>query len=114
MTSATAAMPDTAPAWDAYRKSRQTGSGAITAQGCGRETQVRTYLTDWLVEFKGMPGSLDAARHSIRKAISALVVDLTRSFSPKQKTHLEERLRGLRDDFMALQSRPHMAGKVCN
>ena len=75
---------------------------------------MRTYLTDWLVEFKGMPGSLDAARHSIREAISTLVVNLTRSFRPKQKAHLEERLRGLRDDFMALQSSPHMAGKVCN
>ncbi len=38
VTSATAAMPDTAPAWDAYRRTRQTGPGAATAQGVRSET----------------------------------------------------------------------------
>jgi len=113
VTSATGAMPDTAPAWDAYRKSRQQGLVQLLRKGADAN-EVRTYLTDWLVEFKGMPESLDTARHSIREAISTLVVNLTRSFRPKQKAHLEERLRGLHNDFMALQSSPHMAGKACN
>lgn len=113
VTSATAAMPDTAPAWDAYYKSRQKGLVRLLRKGAG-ETELRTYLTAWLVDFKDMSGSLKAARHSIRDAITTLMIGLSRSFSPQQKTHLEQRLRSLRDDFMALQSRPRMAGKVCN
>lgn len=111
--SAAAAMPDTAPAWDAYRNSRQQGLVQLLRKGAD-ERALRSYLTAWLVDFKDMPDRLSAARHAIRDVMGTLVVDFTKSFDPQQKQRLEQRLRGLRGDFLALQSDPQLVGTVCN
>jgi uncharacterized protein YceK len=110
---ATAAMPDTAPAWDAYRWSRQKGLLKLLRQGSD-EARLRVYLTDWLVDLRDLPTSLIKARQGIYDAIGNLVVRLDGSLSPEQKERLTQRLRGLRDDFLSLQTRPHQSGQICN
>jgi hypothetical protein len=110
---ATKAMPDTAPAWEAYRRSRQEGLLRLLRQGAS-EGEIRAYLIAWLVDQDGMPASLDQASQGIRDALADLLVRLNASFSPDQKAQFQRRLRGLRDDFLALQSRPHLAGLDCN
>ena len=109
----TKAMPDTAPAWDAYRRSRQEGLLSLLRQDA-REEEIRSYLTAWLVEHRDMPASLAQASQGIRDALTELVVRLDASFTPEQKAQFQRRLRGLRDDFLALQSRPHLTGLDCN
>lgn len=109
---ATRAMPDTAPAWEAYRRSRQEGLLRLLRQGA-REGEIRSYLIAWLVDQREMPASLGQASQGIRDALADLVVRLTASFSPEQDAQFQRRLRGLRDDFLALQSSAHLASLDC-
>ena len=109
---ATRAMPDTAPAWEAYRRSRQEGLLRLLRQGA-REGEIRSYLIAWLVDQREMPASLGQASQGIRDALADLVVRLTESFSPEQDAQFQRRLRGLRDDFLALQSSAQLASLDC-
>jgi hypothetical protein len=109
---ATRAMPDTAPAWEAYRRSRQEGLLRLLRQGA-REGEIRSYLIAWLVDQRDMPASLGQASQGIRDALADLVVRLTASFSPEQDAQFQRRLRGLRDDFLALQSSAQLASLDC-
>jgi len=109
---ATRAMPDTAPAWEAYRRSRQEGLLRLLRQGA-REGEIRSYLIAWLVDQREMPASLGQASQGIRDALADLVVRLTASFSPEQDAQFQRRLRGLRDDFLALQSSAQLASLDC-
>lgn len=108
----TQAMPDTAPAWEAYRRSRQEGLLRLLRDHAG-EAEIRAYLSAWLVDQRDMPASLAQASQGIRDALGDLVVRLDASLSPEQKARFQQRLRGLRDDFLALQSRPQLAGLDC-
>jgi hypothetical protein len=109
---ATKAMPDTAPAWEAYRRSGQEGLLRLLRQGAGAG-EIRAYLIAWLVEQRDLPASLEQASRGIRDGLADLVVRLSASFSPEQEAQFRRRLRGLRDDFLALQSRPQLAGLDC-
>jgi hypothetical protein len=110
---ATAAMPDTAAAWSTYRRTRQEGLLHLLRRG-GREDEIRAYLTAWLVDHRDLPPSLDEARHKLRDAVVDLVVRLDQSLSPEQEAQFQRRLRGLRDDFLALQPRPRLAVANCD
>jgi hypothetical protein len=110
--SATQGMPDTAPAWEAYRRSRQQGLLHLLRQGAG-EAEIRTYLYAWLVEQRDLPDSLAQSIQQMRLALADLVVRLDASFSPAQREQFLRRLRGLRDDFLALQNRPYLADLSC-
>ena len=61
-----------------------------------------------------------ARQHSPRSPLSKacdciteLVVRLGASFSAEQEALLLRRLRGLREDFLALQAKPRFAGPGC-
>lgn len=109
---ATQAMPDTAPAWEAYRRSRQEGLLRLLREDAG-QSEIRAYLSAWLVEQRDMPASLAQAGQGVRDGLVDLFVRLDASFSPEQKAQFQRRLRGLRDDFLALQSRPQLASLGC-
>jgi hypothetical protein len=111
--SAARAMPDTAPAWEAYRRSHQEGLLRLLRQGAG-EGEIRAYLTAWLADQRDLPASLAQASQGIRDALVDLVVGLGASFTADQKSQFQRRLRGLRDDFLALQAEPHLAGLICH
>jgi hypothetical protein len=109
---ATRAIPDSAPAWEAYRRSRQEGLLRLLRRGAS-EGEIRSYLIAWLVDQREMPASLNQASQGIRDALNDLLVRLNMSLSPEQEAQFQQRLRGLRDDFLALQSRPQLADLDC-
>ncbi len=108
----TRAIPDSAPAWEAYRRSRQEGLLRLLRRGAS-EGEIRSYLIAWLVDQREMPASLNQASQGIRDALNDLLVRLNMSLSPEQEAQFQQRLRGLRDDFLALQSRPQLADLDC-
>jgi hypothetical protein len=108
----TAAMPDTAMEWAAYRGVKQAGLIALLDRKAD-ETEIRRYLDEWLVEFGDLPAGLRAARGEIREGIRELFLRMDASLSAKQRAYFAERLGTIRDDFMSLQKRPHMAAVEC-
>jgi len=108
----TSAMPDTATAWTAYRSGKQADLIRLLDAKAG-EDAIRTYLDDWLVDYKDIPSPLRAARLDIRAQVVQLFVRLDGSFTSGQRAHLQNRLAGLRDDFMELQKNPRMAAVQC-
>ena len=107
------AMPDSAPAWEAYRRSRQEGLLRLLRQGASEE-KLRSYLIAWLVDQREMPASLNQASQGIRDALNDLLVRLNGSLSPEQEAQFQRRLRSLRDDFLALQSKAQLADLDCS
>jgi hypothetical protein len=108
----TAAMPDTAADWVAYRSAEQAGLIRLLDAKSG-EPEIRRYLDNWLVNYRDLPPKLRGARLEIRRQVVQLFVGLDASFNAAQKAHFEDRLKGLRDDFMDLQKRPRMAAIKC-
>jgi len=108
----TAAMPDTAPAWIAYRSAMRERLIRLLEQGA-KESEVHRFLEAWLVQHQELPPGLRRAKDQIGARISELFVRMDATFSPKQRAHFADRLATLRDDFMKLQRRPHMATAKC-
>jgi len=108
----TAAMPDTAADWVAYRSAKQAGLIRLLGAKAGT-AKIHRYLEDWLVHYRDLPPKLREARTEIRRQVVQLFVRLDGSFSAEQRAHFEDRLAGLRDDFMDLQKRPRMAAIKC-
>jgi hypothetical protein len=108
----TAAMPDTAADWVAYRSAKQAGLIRLLADRA-EEREIRRYLEDWLVSYRDLPPRLRQARLEMRRQVVSLFVRLDGSFSDAQRARFEDRLSGLRDDFMDLQRRPRMAASRC-
>lgn len=108
----TAAMPDTAADWVAYRGAKRDMLILLLERQAG-EVKIRRYLHDWLAEFTDLPPSLQRAHLSLRERIQDLFVRMDKSFSPKQRAHFAARLAGLRDDFLRLQKQPRMATVGC-
>lgn len=109
---ATASMPDTSAAWDAYRSDRQAGLIRLLDKKASEE-KIRDYLTNWLAEHRDLPRELRRAHIEIRRQVVTLFVRMDASFNATQRTHFEDRLVDLRDDFMSLQKRPRMATIQC-
>jgi hypothetical protein len=108
----TAAMPDTAAAWEAYRSEKRTQLIALLDRSAG-ERAIHAFLHRWLVEHRDMPAELQRARTAIRKQIVRLFLRMDESFSERQRTHFSGRLASLRDDFLSLQDHPRMAAVTC-
>ena len=108
----TATMPDTAEAWEGYRRSRQEGLLALVRRQADA-TEIHGYLSDWLVEHRDLPPALAEAKAGLREAITRLIVGLDQGLSPAQRTQFQRRLRGLRDDFLALGPKARPAGRGC-
>lgn len=109
----TAAMPDTAAAWIAYRSAKRERLIRLLEQRAG-ETEVHRFLEAWLVQHQDLPPGLRRAKDRIGTRISELFIRMDATFSPKQRAHFADRLATLRDDFMKLQRRPRMATVKCS
>ncbi len=105
-------MPDSARAWEGYRRAKRAGLIQLLRSGAD-QAQIHRYLTDWVVEHRDLPPALRQTHQEIRQRISGLFVGLDGTLSPRQRAHLVERLGDLRDDFMALQAKPHLAAFSC-
>lgn len=108
----TAAMPDTAAEWEAYRAARQDALIRLLQEGAG-EAPIRRHLSDWLVDYRGLPPGLQQARREIRRRVVELFVRIDATLSSTQRSHLADRLLRLRDDFLRLQERPRRADLTC-
>lgn len=108
----TAAMPDTAARWEAYRNAKRGQLIALLDRSAG-EGQLLAFLDDWLVAHQDLPADLRRARLVIREQIVELFVRMNESLSGRQRTHFGGRLATIRDDFMSLQKRPHLASARC-
>lgn len=105
-------MPDTAPAWYAYRAAKREELIAVLRSDPSA-ARIEDFLVDWLVEFSDLPPALAAARPELRAAIAQLLLRLQPTFSEAQRERLIRRLQQLRDDFLKLQGRPRMAPVAC-
>ena len=108
----TAAMPDTAEAWVAYRSAKQAGLVRLLRSGA-EEQEIRRYLGDWLADFSDLPPPLRDAGREMRERVAELLVRLDRTLSKSQRERFAHRLAELRDEFMDLQRRPRMADERC-
>lgn len=108
----TAAMPDTASAWIAYRSAKRDRLIGLLERRAG-ETEIQRFLEAWLVEHRDLPPRLRTAKNRIGARISELFIRMDATFSAKQRAHFADRLATLRDDFMKLQRRPRMAKVEC-
>ena len=108
----TESMPDTAADWMAYRSAKQARLIVLLRRGAD-EKSVRLYLNDWLVEYRDLPPELTRARALIKEQIIKLLTRMDESLTGEQRRHFAKRLRTLRDDFLSLQKRPHMATVRC-
>jgi hypothetical protein len=108
----TAAMPDTARAWETYRGAKRAALIRLLQEHRG-EAEIRRFLTDWLVEYRDLPPQLQQVRLEMGRGIVDLFVHMDASFSPEQRAHFAGRLRDLRDDFMDLQPHPRIATTAC-
>jgi len=108
----TAAMPDTAAAWAAYRNARQDRLIRLLDRRAS-EREVHRFLTEWLVEYRDLPPELQRARGEVHQRIVELFVRMDASFTPTQRAHFTKRLATLREDFTRLQKRPRQAELAC-
>jgi hypothetical protein len=108
----TARMPDTTEPWEAYTRAKRNGLIRLLEQHASA-AEIRRFLTSWLADFQDLPPELAQARLDLRRSIAELFVRLGASLSPEQHAHLNDRLRGLRDDFMDLQRHPRMPSSRC-
>lgn len=112
ITEVTAAMPDTAVAWSAYRNARQDRLIHLLDRRAS-ERELHRFLSEWLVEHRDLPPELQQARREVHQRIVELFVRMDASFSPSQREHFAKRLATLRDDFLRLQKRPQRAELAC-
>ncbi len=108
----TAAIPDTADAWIAYRSAKREMLMAMLERGAG-QTEIRRFLADWLIEYRDLPPDLQQARERIRERISYLFLRMDQTLSVDQRAHFSGRLANLRGDFLSLQRQPRMASVTC-
>jgi hypothetical protein len=108
----TAAMPDTAADWIAYRSTKRTALIGLLDRRAG-EGEIQDFLNAWLIEHRRLPASLHGAYEQLRDRISELFIRMDATFSAEQRAHFANRLAGLRDDFLSLQRHPHAARVEC-
>jgi hypothetical protein len=108
----TAAMPDTAADWIAYR-SAERGVLIELLERRASEEEIHRFLDSWLMEHRELPPRLRKAQEQIEDRISELFIRMSQSFSPQQRSRFAGRLADLRDDFMSLQRKPRMAMEKC-
>jgi uncharacterized membrane-anchored protein YjiN (DUF445 family) len=77
------------------------------------EQEIKTFLTEWLVDFRDLPPDLERTGQEVGERISELFVRIGESLDAVQRDRLNSRLRKVRDDFLNLQKQPRMAPKTC-
>lgn len=105
-------MPETRRLYLDYRGRQRRDLIALLEAKAG-EARISAFLTDWLVDWREMPLSLDQARGAMDVAITELFIRLAASLDQTQRDRLDRRLRDLRDDLMELQRQPRMATLAC-
>ena len=105
-------MPETRRLYLDYR-GYQRGNLITLLEAKAGEARISAFLTDWLVDWRGMPPALEQARGAMDLAITALFPRLVASLDQTQRDRLDKRLRDLRDDLMELQRQPRMATLAC-
>lgn len=105
-------MPETRRLYLDYRGRQRRDLIALLEAKAG-EARISAFLTDWLVDWREMPLSLDQARGAMDVAITELFIRLAASLDQTQRDRLDRRLRDLRDDLMELQRQPRMATLSC-
>lgn len=105
-------MPDTGPAWYAYRDQKREQLLGLLRERAGA-ARIEAFLNAWVVDYQDMPADLRAARADLRRAFSDLLLQLQPTLSPAQRERFINRLRTLRDDFLALQRQPRQAPAGC-
>lgn len=105
-------MPETRRLYLDYR-GQQRGNLIALLEAKAGEARISAFLTDWLVDWREMPLSLDQARGAMDVAITELFIRLAASLDQTQRDRLDRRLRDLRDDLMELQRQPRMATLSC-
>ena len=107
----TAGMPENAD-WYAYRDAKRQELIALLRNGTSTQS-IERFMTDWLVDYRDLPASLQRAHTELRQGLTALLVRLDATLEADQRRKLIERLVRLRGDFMALQRGTHMAPIGC-
>lgn len=106
-------IPDTAPAWYAYRQSQREALLALLREGASAAA-IEQFLISWLVEFTDLPPTLNDAQPALRQAFTDLLLRLQPTLSKSQQEHFIGRLEGLQRDFMRLQPNPRLAPLLCS
>jgi hypothetical protein len=105
-------MPDTAATVLVYRTEKREELMALLRSGAG-EARIRTFLTDWLVEYRDLPPDLESAGREIEARVTELLTRLGASLDATQRERLQSRLGALRDDLLKLQKKPRMVPLSC-
>ncbi len=107
----TSGMPENA-SWYAYRDAKRRELIALLRNGASA-SRIERFLTDWLVDYRDLPTSLERAHRELRQALTQLLVRLDATLDAEQRRKLIERLVRLRSDFMSLQRGARMAPTGC-
>ncbi len=105
-------MPDTGAAVLVYRTKKRQELIALLRAGAG-EAHLRAFLMDWLVEYRDLPPDLERAGKEIEARLAELLTSLGASLDAAQRDRLQSRLKGLRDDTLDLQKKPHIMPLSC-
>ena len=89
-------LPDTSPAWNAYRERQQHALVALLRARAPR-SQIDAYLDAWWVRREGLDSAYQAAFARVVQGAADLLVALERSLDAQQRGHLRARLGKLAD-----------------
>jgi hypothetical protein len=107
-----ARMPDSQASLVDYRTGKREQLIAMLTSNAD-EQEIKTFLTEWLVDFRDLPPDLERTGQEVGERISELFVRIGESLDAVQRDRLNSRLRKVRDDFLNLQKQPRMAPKTC-
>ncbi len=108
----TARMPGRQSNLIEYRTHKRDQLIAMLTSGAD-EPAVEGFITAWLVDFSDLPSEITQVGEEMRERIVELFVRLGASLDAGQRERLEKRLRGIRDDFLNLQTQPRLAPLSC-
>ncbi|MFB1486222.1 MULTISPECIES: DUF6279 family lipoprotein [unclassified Thiocapsa] len=108
----TGRMPDTQASLVEYRTGKRERLMALL-QAKAPESEIKPFLTDWLVDFNALPPDLEQGGQLLGERIGELFVSLGKTLDASQRDRMNKRLHSLRDDFMKLQKQPRMAQMTC-
>ena len=105
-------IPDTAPAWYAYRQSKREALLGLLRDDASAAA-IKRFLIAWLVDFTDLPQALNDAQPALRQAFSDLLLRLQPTLGNSQRERFIGRLEGLQRDFMRLQPNPRLTPLLC-
>ncbi|MCF8017090.1 MAG: DUF6279 family lipoprotein [Chromatiaceae bacterium] len=105
-------IPDTAPAWYAYRAAKRNALIELLRGGAS-QASIEQFMIDWLVDYRDLPSTLATAQPALPNAFADLLLRLQPTLSDAQRERFIGRLEGLERDFMRLQKTPRLAPLPC-